>query len=99
LPKDDGELNCYVVIADESLRPEALKLIHKLREEGIAVDYSLTETKVGRQFQMADALGARFALTIGPDEWKLGKMKLKRLATGGEATLDFTNVKGTLREG
>jgi hypothetical protein len=25
-------------------------------------------------------------------------MKLKRLATGGEATLDFTNVKGMLRE-
>ena len=98
LPKAGWGLDCYVVIADEALRPEALKLIHKLREEGIAVDYSLTETKVGRQFQMADALGARFALTIGPDEWKLGKMKLKKLATGGEATLDFTNVEGMLRE-
>jgi histidyl-tRNA synthetase len=98
LPKAGWGLDCYVVIADESLRPEALKLIHKLREEGIAVDYSLTETKVGRQFQMADALGARFALTMGPDEWKLGQMKLKRLATGVESTLDFANVKGMLRE-
>src|ERR1017187_720341 len=98
LPKAGWGLDCYVVITDESLRPEALKLIHELREDGIAVDYSLTETKVSKQFQLADALEARFALTIGPDEWKLGKMKLKKLTTGGETTLDFTNVKGMLHE-
>jgi len=98
LPKTGWGLDCYVVITDESLRAEALKVIHQLREDGIAVDYSLTETKVGKQFQLADALGARFALTIGPDEWKLGKMKLKKLATSVEATLDFTNVKGLLHE-
>ncbi|HUJ73076.1 MAG TPA: His/Gly/Thr/Pro-type tRNA ligase C-terminal domain-containing protein, partial [Verrucomicrobiae bacterium] len=59
---------------------------------------SLTETKVGRQFQLADALGARFALTIGPDEWKLGKMKLKKLTTGEESTLDVTSIRGLLRK-
>src|SRR5204862_7288842 len=41
LPKIDHGLDAYVVIADEALRPEALKLIHQLRDAGIAVDYSL----------------------------------------------------------
>ena len=39
LPKLDWQLDCYVVIADESLRGEALKLIHQLRDAGIAIDY------------------------------------------------------------
>jgi histidyl-tRNA synthetase len=59
LPKLIGELDCYVVIADEALRADALKLIHQLRDAGIAVDYAFTETKVGRQFQSASAVPAR----------------------------------------
>jgi histidyl-tRNA synthetase len=47
---------------------------------------------------MAFALGASFAVTIGPDEWKLGKMKLKKMATGEEVALDFTNVRDLLRK-
>src|SRR5437867_1155075 len=66
LPKQDFGLDCYVVIADEALRPEALKLIHQLREAGIAVDYSLTPAKVGRQYEAADKLGARHAVLVGP---------------------------------
>jgi len=99
LPKIDWGLDAYVVIAEESLRPEALKLIHELRDDGFSVDYGLSEAKIGKQFQMADALGARFALTLGPEEWKSGKMKLKRLATGEEATVPLTNVKEVLRKG
>ncbi len=87
LPKADWGLDCYVVIADEGLRAEALKLIHQLRDEGIAVDYAFTETKVGKQFQAASACGARYALVIGPDEWKSGEVKLKNLATGEERRL------------
>ena len=44
LPKLDSGLDCYVVMTDEALRPQALQLIHELRDAGIAVDYALTET-------------------------------------------------------
>jgi len=84
LPKLDHGLDCYVVIADEALRPEALQLIHQLRETGIAVDYSLTPAKVGKQFEAADKLGARYAVVVGPDEWKTGAVKLKNLAAKTE---------------
>ena len=84
LPKLDHGLDCYVVIADEALRPEASQLIHQLRDAGIAVDYSLTPAKVGKQFEAADKLGARYAVVVGPDEWKSGAVKLKSLAAKTE---------------
>ncbi len=98
LPKSFGELDCYVVIADEVLRPEALKLIHQLRDAGIAVDYALAPTRVGKQFEVAVAAGARFALTIGSDEWSTGEVKLKNLSVGTEERLATTDVIAKLKK-
>lgn len=92
LPKLDWQLDCYVVIADEALRGEALKLIHQLRDAGIAIDYAFTLAKVGKQFQAASASGARFALVIGPDEWKAGEVKLKNLGSGDEKRVKIGEV-------
>ncbi len=92
LPKLDHGLDCYVVIADETLRAEALKLIHQLRDAGIAVDYALTPSKVGKQFEAADKLGARYAVVVGPDEWKTGAVKLKNLAVKTEEQIAVGEV-------
>jgi histidyl-tRNA synthetase len=98
LPKLDGELDCYVVLADETLRDEALKLIHQLRDAGIAVDYALALAKVGKQFQAASASGAHFAMTIGPDEWKSGDVKLKNLSTGAEESVKLAHITARVRK-
>ena len=98
LPTSYGELDCYVVIADEALRAEALKLIHQLRDVGIAVDYALAPTKVGKQFQVAVAAGARFALTIGPDEWSTGEVKLKDLSAGTEERMPTASLAAKLKK-
>jgi histidyl-tRNA synthetase len=84
LPQLAAGLDCYLVIADETLRLPALQVAHNLRDAGIAVEYSHTPTKVGKQFQAAGSSGARYAITIGPDEWKTGEVKLKTLAAGTE---------------
>ena len=94
LPKADWKLDCYVVIADEALRNEALQLIHQLRDAGIAIDYALTPAKVGKQFQAASAAGARFALVVGPEEWKTGEVKLKNLATEKEERIKIADIAG-----
>jgi len=92
LPKPDWQLDCYVVIADETLRGAALKLAHDLRDAGVSVDYAFTETKVGKQFQNAVALGARFAVVVGPEEWRGGAVKLKNLAKGEEVTVNVSEL-------
>jgi histidyl-tRNA synthetase len=96
LPKPDWELDCYVVIAEESLRAEALRLIHRLRDAGIAVDYPLAPAGLRKQFQNASALGARFAVIVGSEEWNAGEVKLKHLATATEQRIKVAELAGRL---
>ena len=66
----------FVIVADESRRPEALGVVQLLRALGRRVDYPLNADKVGRQFKDADASGAAVALVVG-EEWP--KLKIKDL--------------------
>lgn len=84
LPPLVSRLDAYVVIISEDLRPAALRLIHTLRERNITVDYPFTPQKVGKQFQAASAVNARFAIILGPDEWQRGECKVKDLSSGQE---------------
>jgi histidyl-tRNA synthetase len=76
-----GKIDIYIVIAKEERRADALAQIQKLRDRGYRVDYPLTATKVPKQFQTAEDLGATVALLYG-DEWP--KLKIKNLATREE---------------
>ena len=70
-----GAPQIYAVIADEAFRPQAVNTIQLLREAGYSVDFPLTAQKVGKQFQVAEQLGATFAVVFG-SEWPLVKLKL-----------------------
>jgi histidyl-tRNA synthetase len=65
----------FIIVADETRRPEAIGLAHTLRERGIPADYCLQTVKVGRQFQQAEAVGARYAVVIG-QEWPQVRVKI-----------------------
>lgn len=74
----------FVIVADESRRPEALGVVQILRALGRRVDYPLNADKVGRQFKDADASGAAVALVVG-EEWP--KLKIKDLKARTETEL------------
>ncbi len=83
----------YVVVADEAFRPQALGLVGELRAAGRRVDFALTAAKVGKQFQTAEAMGARYAAVVG-NEWP--RVKLKTLATREEEALDAGELAARL---
>lgn len=74
----------YLVVAKPELRLAAVALVQSLRDEGLRVDFSLGDTKVGKQFQAAEHLGAEVAVVVG-DEWP--QVKVKILATREEVTM------------
>src|SRR6266581_3905811 len=76
---NDSKIDIYIVIAKEQRRADALAQIQQLRDRGYRIDYPLTPTKVARQFQSAEDLGARVALLFG-DEWP--QVKIKNMGTG-----------------
>ncbi|HEY7002363.1 MAG TPA: histidine--tRNA ligase [Candidatus Udaeobacter sp.] len=79
------KVDLYVVIAKEQRRADALAQIQQFRDRGFRVDYPLASEKVGKQFQTAEQLGARFAVLFG-DEWP--QVKIKALATREELLID-----------
>ncbi|RYD25325.1 MAG: hypothetical protein EOP86_27465, partial [Verrucomicrobiaceae bacterium] len=62
-----NKIEAFVVIADETRRPDALATVQTLRSAGIATDYNYLPAKVDKQFQTAEALGAKIAVTIGAE--------------------------------
>ncbi len=85
----------FVVVAKEERRPEALAFVQRLRDAGLRADYPLAPAKVGKQFQTAETLGARFTVLVG-DEWP--QVKLKTLATREEVLLDPDSVLAALTQ-
>jgi histidyl-tRNA synthetase len=64
LPAFDAGLDVFVLIEDEGLRLQSLKLIHDLRAAGLAVEYSLTPIKPDKQFKRAQELNAAFTVKL-----------------------------------
>ena len=85
----EGKLDIYMVIAKEERRADALAQIQQLRDRGYRVDYPLTPTKVARQFQSAEDLGARVALLYG-DEWP--QVAMKNLASGEQKLISSDDL-------
>jgi histidyl-tRNA synthetase len=88
-------IDIYIVIAKEERRADALEQLQQLRERGYTVDYPLVQTKVAKQFQTAEDLGAKVALLYG-DEWP--HVKMKTLATREEKLIPHETLAGYLRD-
>jgi histidyl-tRNA synthetase len=86
----------YIVVAEESKRAEALGLLQSLREAGVRTDYALSAAKVGKQFQAAESMGAKFAVVVG-GEWP--RVTLKELATRAESTCLWGELPDLLARG
>jgi histidyl-tRNA synthetase len=93
--RNEQKIDIYMVIAKEERRADALAQTQEFRENGYRVDYPLTPTKVAKQFQAAEDLGATIAILYG-DEWP--QVKIKTLATREEKLIDRASLRGSIRE-
>jgi histidyl-tRNA synthetase len=83
LPQFEAGVEVVVLIEDETLRPQSLKLVQDLRLAGRAVEYSLTPTKPDKQFKRAQELKAGFTAKVEGD----AMVKLRNLKTREEKTV------------
>ncbi|HXA10348.1 MAG TPA: histidine--tRNA ligase [Chthoniobacterales bacterium] len=91
----ESALDIYLIIAKEERRSDALRQLQQLREAGWRIDYPLTPAKVGKQFQTAEALGAKTTLLYG-DEWPA--VKMKTLATREEVLVPNEEVLARIKQ-
>jgi histidyl-tRNA synthetase len=88
-------IDIYFVIAKEQRRADAVAQVQQFRDRGYRVDYPLTSEKVGKQFQIAEQLGARVAVLFG-DEWP--QIKVKNMTTGQQDLVPSEELMNRLRE-
>jgi histidyl-tRNA synthetase len=84
LPELPAALDDVVFPFDPSLRRAAMQVANQLRARGRSVDLILEDRKMKWAFKHANALGASRLVLLAPDEWAVGKVRLKDLRTGQE---------------
>ena len=98
--QQQSSCDVYIVIADESKRPDALRLGHAVREAGLSADWPLSPLKVNKQFKAADQTLARFAFVVGSEfpEIKLRNLnsRTEESITPGANPVEF--LRGRLEE-
>ena len=92
LPQFDAVTDVFVLIEDETLRVQSLKLVQDLRAAGFAVDYPLTPAKPDRQFKRAQELKVGFTARVESDAY----VRIRNLKTREEIVAGFADVANHL---
>jgi histidyl-tRNA synthetase len=87
-----------VAVSGEDIVP-VLRLAHELRDQGVAVEYSLHLQAIRKQLELAAARGAPRAVVIGPNERRDGQAVVRDLRTGTETRVPFAELSQRLRDG
>jgi len=86
LPKFDTATDVFVLIEDENLRPQSLKLIQDLRAAGYAVEYPLTPAKPDKQFKRAQELNVAHTVLLENEDYvRVRDLKTRKELVAGVA--------------
>jgi histidyl-tRNA synthetase len=96
-PTQTVRLACFLIPVGVDDLPVVLKLAHELRDEGLAVEYSLKPQAVRKQLELAAARRAPYAVIVGPDERRAGTAVVRDLTGGVERSVPIATVLAELR--
>ena len=84
LPANPGRspADVLVTVFSPDLQQASMKLAADLRDAGLKVVCSSEASKLPKQFKLADRMGMKIALVLGPDEAANGSVTLKDLSSG-----------------
>jgi histidyl-tRNA synthetase len=87
VPSFQGKIEVVVLVEDESLRAESLRIVQAVRESGRSVEFSLVPAKGDKQFKRALELGAARTLRVERGEDSQLRVRIKDLKTREERTV------------
>jgi histidyl-tRNA synthetase len=92
VPSETSSVDVFLAFITQDDLPQVLDLAHRLRSDGLRVEYALAPQTVGKQLKLADARNARLALVIGPDERSRGELVIKDLSNGTQDVVPENSV-------
>jgi histidyl-tRNA synthetase len=99
VPGHRKEIDYFMVVIGQELRPLALELAHQLREGDLSVAYALRGQSVRKQFSQAEREGARRVVVLGPSEVERGVAVVRDMETGDEREVSLGEPRGGAGEG
>jgi histidyl-tRNA synthetase len=96
-PTNVSSIDVFLAFITADDVPHVLRLAHKLRDEGLRVEYALNPQAVGKQLKLADARKARLAVVVGPDEWARGEVMMKDLRSGSQESVPADSLVHTIK--
>ena len=100
LPESVGKHKIAVIISIGDVDQEILfRISNDLKQSGITTEIAYEQNNIAKKFKFADKISANYAVIIGEDEIKQGKIKIKSLATGAENIVlqnDLVDILGEM---
>jgi len=93
------ERRVVVIPVKEELRVRALELSVRLREHGIPTEVELMGRTVSRSLSDADRRGIAYAVILGPEELREGKVVLRDLGERRQAAVRIEDVPTEILKG
>ena len=90
--QEEKKLDAYVVSTNTE---EAIKLVNALRNDGIKVDFDMTNKKFTKQLEKASKL-AKYALILGEDEIANGVVSVKNLENSEQVSAKADELRSLL---
>ncbi len=86
----------FVACVDASARAEAFALVQACRDAGLAGEMDHQSRSLKSQFKLADKLGARAVVVLGPDEIAAGSVTVRDMGAHEEQQVELAALKSQL---
>jgi len=93
-----GGTEVFIVTADQAAAGEAVRLLAKIRSEGIAADKDYMNRSLKAQMKYAGKIGASYTVIIGEDEMKQGTALVRNMGLGQQESMPLVEVVNYLEE-
>jgi histidyl-tRNA synthetase len=96
IPSNETGTQVLVTIFDEQYQDNALNMAQELRQAGISTELYPAIDKLAKQFKLADQKKIPFVAIIGEKEVADGKVTIKNMQTGEQASYSLEEAIATL---
>jgi histidyl-tRNA synthetase len=87
----------FVATVREDQKHEAMKLVQRLRDNGIATELDLKARPLGKQLEYANAAKIPYLIVLGPQEVETQTLKLKEMVTRNEIQVSMDELVSRLK--
>lgn len=87
----------FLIALGNEAKKLCFKVLHELRNSGVAAQMDFSDRKIGKVMQYADQIHATYVAVIGEDEIAHGEITLKEMATGHQVKIPLEDLVSILR--